>query len=63
MKKLFIEAKIPVEERENIPVLADENGVVWVAGFGVNKRNAVTVNSKNVILVKGEKYGFKNNND
>ncbi len=63
LKKLFIEAKIPAEEREFIPVLADEKGVVWVAGFGVNKRNAVTANSKNVILVEGEKYGFKNNNE
>ena len=63
LKKLFIEAKIPVEEREFIPVLADGNGIVWVAGFGVNKKNSVTENSENVILVKGEKHGFKNNYD
>lgn len=55
LKKLFIEENIPKEERNFIPVLSDDKGVVWVFGFGVNKRNSVTEKTKNVILVKGEK--------
>jgi len=61
LKKLFIEENIPKEEREKIPVIADDNGVVWVFGFGVNKKNAKTENTKNILSVKGEKYGFTKN--
>ncbi|MEG0765795.1 MAG: tRNA lysidine(34) synthetase TilS, partial [Pseudoflavonifractor sp.] len=36
VKKLFIDAKIPRRLREQIPVVADENGVLALAGFGEN---------------------------
>ncbi len=54
LKKLFSEEKIDVYLRNSIPVLADNNGVVWVMGFGVNAKNAVTENSANVIKIEGE---------
>lgn len=36
LKKLFIDQKVPRLERERIPVLADGDGVLAVAGFGPN---------------------------
>ena len=36
VKKLLIDAKIPAPERDSIPVLADEEGVLAVLGFGGN---------------------------
>jgi tRNA(Ile)-lysidine synthase len=36
IKKLFIDEKIPRRKREHIPVVADEAGVLALAGFGVN---------------------------
>ena len=38
LKKLFNEAKIPVNERELQAVMADEKGVIWVEGFGADSR-------------------------
>ena len=35
-KKLFIDRKIPAQQRQRIPVLADDRGVLWVDGIGVN---------------------------
>ncbi len=35
LKKLYNDAKIPLELRAKIPVLCDEKGVLWVPGFGV----------------------------
>ena len=62
LKKLFIEDDIPKEKRGFIPVLADETGVVWVSGFGVNKNNAVKENTKNIISISvSEKNGFTEN--
>lgn len=37
LKKLFIEEKIPRREREQLPVLARETGVVAVAGLGAHR--------------------------
>ena len=59
LKKLFIEENIPKEKRNLIPVLSDDNGIVWVFGFGVNKKNAKTEKSKNILSVRvSEKNGF-----
>ena len=35
LKKMLIDAKIPRDLRDRVPVLADERGIVWVPGFGV----------------------------
>ena len=36
LKKLFIDRKIPASDRNSIPVLSDEKGVLAVSGIGVN---------------------------
>lgn len=62
LKKLFIEENVPKEKRDLIPVIADDNGIVWAFGFGVNKRNAKTEKSKNILSVRvSEKNGFTEN--
>ena len=35
LKKLFNDKKIPLDERNKIPVVCDSQGIVWVMGFGV----------------------------
>lgn len=52
LKKLFIEENIPKEKRDLIPVISDNNGVVWVKGYGVNKKNAVTDMTKNILSLE-----------
>lgn len=42
LKKLFIDRKIPVSERNQIPVLADYQGVLAVCGIGVNLERTTT---------------------
>lgn len=52
LKKLFIEDKIPQDDRLSVPVLADKNGVIWVKGYRVDKRYAVTDNTTWVIQIE-----------
>ena len=52
LKKLFNESKIPLEKRAQIIVLADDNGIVWVEGFGVCERCCVDEHTKNAYIVK-----------
>ena len=54
LKKLFNEKAIPLEERNKIPVLCDDCGVVWVYGFGADNRVKVNNNSSNIIFVGGK---------
>jgi hypothetical protein len=35
---LFIDKKIPVEERPRIPVLTDEQGILAVYGIGADRK-------------------------
>jgi tRNA(Ile)-lysidine synthase len=43
LKKLFIDRKIPAQERDFIPVLADDAGVLGVYGVGTNGSRAARV--------------------
>ena len=52
LKKLFTECKIPLEMRENLPVISDENGVVWVHNIGVAHRVAISNKTKKAFKVE-----------
>lgn len=54
LKKLFTEENIPIELRDKIPVISDDNGIVWVFGFGVTKRCCASEHCDNIILVRGK---------
>ncbi len=54
LKKLFNEMNIPVEKRDLLPVLCDDEGVLWVYSIGVDARCRVDSDSSNIILVRGE---------
>lgn len=59
LNKLFTENGVPVELRDNIPVIADEKGVIWVHGLGVAQRCAVGHNTKRLYKIEViEKQGF-----
>ncbi len=52
LNKLFTENKVPNSLRDVIPVVCDDEGVVWVYGMGVSQKCALTSNSKNVVEVR-----------
>ncbi len=55
LKKLFTENKIPLRQRSVLPILADECGVIWVAGFGVDESRRPDANTKNIIMIEWSK--------
>lgn len=42
LKKLFIDRKIPAAQRDHIPILCDELGILGIPGIGVNLDRAAT---------------------
>lgn len=53
LKKLFTEMKIPIEKRNNIPVIADDEKVLWVWGIGYNKVCSVDARTKRMLKISG----------
>lgn len=52
LKKLYNECKIPNNKRQNLPVIADDKGVIWVMGVGVAERVKVDKNSQKIGLIQ-----------
>jgi tRNA(Ile)-lysidine synthase len=48
LQDLFVDAKIPGRKRDRIPILATDEFVVWVPGFGVDRRASVGPETKRV---------------
>lgn len=51
LKKLYNEYHINVEDRENIPVICDEKGVIGVYGYCYDERVKIDNNTQSVILL------------
>ena len=51
LRRIFNELHIPPESRNGIPVLRDDEGVLWVYGVGVAERAAADENSDKVLKI------------
>ena len=51
LKKLFNELEIPVESRNKVPVICDENGVIGVYSYCVDERVRTDKGTKSVMLI------------
>jgi tRNA(Ile)-lysidine synthase len=48
LQDLFVDAKIPRRDRDRIPVLENHEFLVWVPGFGVDRRASISPKTKHV---------------
>ena len=57
LNRYFIDHKIPVEERCQIPLLADGNHILWIVGHRISAYYKVTETTKTILKVtaKGQK--------
>lgn len=51
IKDFFSDLKIPTEERARIPILTNENDIIWVMGFRTSKKFLKDKNTKEVIIL------------
>lgn len=49
IKDLFIDLKIPREERNRVPILADEEGVILAGEYRISENYRIDENTKNVL--------------
>ena len=54
LKCLYNEKGLSDTERETLPVIADDEGPVWICGIGVSERAKINTNTKSVYLIDYE---------
>lgn len=52
LKKLYNELQIPVEDRENIPIIIDKKGIIGIYGICNDERVKIDNNTINVLLLE-----------
>ncbi len=52
LKDYMMNAKIPREQRDKVPVLAVGNHVIWLIGYRISEYFKVTENTKNILQVQ-----------
>ncbi len=52
VKKLFIDMKIPRIVRDNLPILCDQKGILWIFGVYRAYRGLIKKNTKKVVRIK-----------
>lgn len=62
LRRFFIDEKIPREEREKIPLLVDEQEVLWIIGYRVSCKYEIDATTKRVLIVEYEKRTKEKNN-
>lgn len=65
LKKLFQEAGIPARQRDEIPLLADDTGVLWVEGFGPHGRVELSADQRHatILMIEIERICGYDKND
>jgi len=60
LKDFFIDNKIPREQRDNIPIVADKNDILWVVGYRRANKAKIKKTTKNILCIKAYKLRGKN---
>lgn len=52
VKDFFIDKKIPRDERDSIPIIWDEKGIVWIVGYRQDGRYVVDDNTSKILILQ-----------
>jgi tRNA(Ile)-lysidine synthase len=56
LQDLFIDAKIPRSERDRIPIVENADFIVWIPGFGVDRRAAIGRETEHVAHLRFQPF-------
>ena len=52
LKDYFIDLKVPKDKRDKIPILLDDENIIWVCNFVSSELYKVTENTKRMLIIK-----------
>lgn len=62
LKDIFIDLKIPREERDQIPLICFDKEIAWVIGYNISEKYKIDQYTKKILEIKiesGDKYGAR----
>ena len=57
LQDLFVDAKVPRERREQVPVVTDQQGILWVSGLRIDERGRVGGATEQVLVLTLHREG------
>ncbi|HXG36747.1 MAG TPA: tRNA lysidine(34) synthetase TilS, partial [Dehalococcoidia bacterium] len=54
LQDILVDAKVPVSERDAIPIIYNDNGIVWVVGLRVAQAAAITPRTREVLHLQAK---------
>jgi len=60
LKDFFIDSKIPNEQRDKIPIVADKNDILWAVGYRRSNKAKIKETTKNILCIKAYKLRGRN---
>ena len=51
IKDIFINLKIPAEQRDEVPILCFDNEIAWLVNFKVSESFKISKETKNIIKI------------
>lgn len=55
LKDYFIDYKVDRLKRDLIPIITDEEEIIWVVGYRISEKYKVTEHTKNILIIKSKK--------
>lgn len=52
LKDFFIDLKVPIKERDRIPLVCDRRGIIWIVGFRIDERYKVDESTEEVLTMR-----------
>lgn len=57
IQDILVDAKVPRLERNEVPIVSDQSGVLWVAGYRQSRRTKPTANSSQILELSAHRDG------
>ena len=52
IKDFFIDERVPREKRDTIPIIADQEDIIWIAGYRMSECYKVDTKTKNILILE-----------
>ena len=51
VQDILVDAKIPKERRDNVPIIGDDMGILWIVGIAMSERGRVTAQTREMVRI------------
>ncbi len=63
LQDLFVDEKVPREERARVPLVCDQRGIIWVVGLRLSEDYKVTLETRRALVITASRLGLERDQD